>query len=55
MNVNRSHRSGVDEGGTGSPAHESGNHDSSESIKVPDQQIPLERSPEINDTEGHTT
>ncbi len=55
MSVNRSHRSGVDESGTGSPAHESGNHDSSESTKVPAQQIPLERSPEINDTEGHPT
>ena len=43
MSVNRSHRSGVDEGGTGSPAHRSGKHDSSESTKVPDQQVPREK------------
>jgi hypothetical protein len=29
--------------------------DSSESTKVPDQQIPVENSPEIDDTEGHPT
>ena len=55
MSVNRSHRSGVDEGGTGNPAHKSGKHDSSESTKVPDQQIPVEKSPGIEETEGHPT
>ena len=36
-------------------AHQSGKHDSSESTKVPDQQIPVEKSPELDDTEGHPT
>jgi hypothetical protein len=39
MSVNSSRRSGVDEDGTGNPAHRSGQHDSSESTKVPDQQL----------------
>ena len=55
MSVNSSRRSGVDEGGTGNPAHNSGKHDSSESTKVPDQQIPVENSPGIEETEGHPT
>ena len=55
MSVNSSRRSGVDEGGTGNPAHSSGKHDSSESTKVPDKQIPVEKSPELDDTEGHPT
>ncbi len=55
MSVNSNRRSGVDEGGTGNPAHRSGKHDSSESTKVPDQQIPIEKSPERDDTEGHRT
>ena len=55
MSVNSSRRSGVDEGGTGNPAHRSGKHDSGESTKVPDQQVPVEKSPELDDTEGHPT
>ena len=55
MSVNSSRRSGVDEGGTGNSAHNSGKHDSSESTKVPDQQIPVENSPGIEETEGHPT
>ena len=55
MSVNSSRRSGVDEGGTGNPAHPGGKHDSSESTNVPDQQFPVENSPEIDDTEGHPT
>ena len=55
MSVNSSRRSGVDEGGTGNPAHQSGKHDSSESTKVPDQQIPVERSPKTDETEGYPT
>ena len=53
--VNSSRRSGTDEDGTGNPAHEGGKHDSSESIKVPDQQIPVAKSPGIEETEGHPT
>jgi hypothetical protein len=55
MSVNSSRRSGVDEDGAGNPAHQSGKHDPSESTKVPDQQIPVEKSPEIDETEGHPT
>ncbi len=55
MSVNSSRRSGVDEGGTDNPAHSSRKHDSSESTKVPDQQIPVEKSPELDDPEGHPT
>ena len=55
MSVNSSRRSGVDEGGTGNPAHKSGKHDSSESTKVPDQQIPVEKVPETDETEGPPT
>ena len=55
MSVNSSRRSGVDEDGTGNPAHHSGKHDSSESTKVPDQQIPVEKLPGIEETEGHPT
>jgi hypothetical protein len=55
VSVNSSRRSGVDEDGTGNPAHESGKQDATESIKVPDQQIPVEKSPEIEETEGHPT
>ena len=55
MSINSSRRSGVDEGGTGNPAHSGGKHDLSESTKVPDQQIPVENSPDIEETEGHPT
>ena len=55
MSVNSSRRSGTHEGGTGNPAHPGGKHDSSESTKVPDQQIPVEKSPDIEETEGHPT
>ena len=55
MSVNSSRRSGTDEDGTGNPAHRSGKHDSSESTKVSDQQIPVEKSPDIEETEGHPT
>jgi hypothetical protein len=55
LSVNSSRRSGVQEDGTANPAHQNGNHDSNESAKVPDQQIPVEQSPEIDDTEGHPT
>ena len=55
MSVNSSRRSGMDEGGTGNPAHRSGKHDPSETTKVSDQQIPVEKSPELDDTEGHPT
>ena len=55
MSINSSRRSGVDEDGTGNPAHPSGRHDSSGSTKVPDQQIPVENSPEVEETEGHPT
>ena len=55
MSVNSSRRSGTDEDGTGNAAHPGGEHDSSESTKVPDQQIPVEKSPGIEETEGHPT
>ena len=55
LSVNSSRRSGVKEGGTGNPAHENGKHDPTESAKVPDQQIPVEQSSGIDDTEGHPT
>ncbi len=55
LSVNSSRRSGVKEGGTGNPAHEHGKLNATESAKVPDQQIPVEQSPEIDDTEGHPT
>ena len=55
LSVNSSRRSGVKEDGTGNPAHQNGGHDPTESAKVPDQQIPVEQSPEIDDTERHPT
>jgi hypothetical protein len=55
LSGNSSRRSGVKEDGTGNPAHQNGKHDPNESAKVPDQQIPVEQSPEIEDTEGHPT
>jgi hypothetical protein len=55
MSVNSGRRSGEDEAGTGNPAHSSGKHDSIESTKVPDQQIPVEKSPEIDDADGNPT
>ena len=55
LSVNSSRRSGVQEDGTGNPAHQDGEHDPTESAKVPDQQIPVEHSPGIEDTEGHPT
>ena len=55
LSVNSSRRSGVPEDGTGNPAHENGQQGSAESAKVPDQQIPVEQSPGIEDTEAHPT
>ena len=55
MSVNSSRRSGVDEDGTGNAAYPGGKHDSSKSTKVPDQQISVEKSPGIEETEGHPT
>jgi hypothetical protein len=55
LSVNSSRRSGAEEEGTGNPAHKDGKHDPTESAKVPDQQIPVEQSPGIEDTEGHPT
>jgi hypothetical protein len=53
--VNSSRGSGADEDGSGNPAHPGGKHDPSGSTKVPDQQIPVEKSPCIEETEGHPT
>ena len=53
--VNSRRRSGTKENGTGNPAHQNGERDRTESAKVPDQQIPVEQSPEIDDIEGHPT
>ncbi|WP_162820841.1 hypothetical protein [Microvirga calopogonii] len=55
LSVNSSRRSGPNEDGTGNPAHQNREHDPTESAKVPDQQIPVEQSPEFDDTEGHPT
>jgi hypothetical protein len=55
LSVNSSRRSGAEKEGTGNPAHKDGKHDPTESAKVPDQQIPVEQSPGIEDTEGHPT
>ena len=55
LSVNSSRRSGVQEAGTGNPVHHDGKHDPNASAKVPDQQIPVEQSSEIDDTEGHPT
>ncbi len=55
LSVNSSRRSGTEDDGTGNPAHQDRKHDPSESAKVPDQQIPVEQSPEIDDTKGHPT
>ena len=55
MSVNSSRHSGTDEDGTGNSAHGSGKHDPSESTKVSDQQTPVEKSPDIEETEGHPT
>jgi hypothetical protein len=55
LSVNSSRRSGAEEEGTGNPAHKDGKRDPTESAKVPDQQIPVEQSPGIEDTEGHPT
>ena len=55
MSLNSSRRSGTDEDGSGNPAHPGGKHDSSESTKVPDQQIPAEKSPRTDETEGYPT
>jgi len=55
LSVNSSRRSGVKEDGTGNPAHQNGEHDPTEGAKVLDQQILVEQSPEIDDTEGHPT
>jgi hypothetical protein len=55
LSVNSSRRSGAQEDGTGNPAHQAGKHGPNESIKVPNQQIPVESLPGINDTKGHPT
>jgi hypothetical protein len=55
LSVNSSRRSGAEEDETGNPAHKDGKHDPTESAKVPDQQIPVEQSPGIEETEGHPT
>jgi hypothetical protein len=55
LSVNSSRRSGVQEDGRSNPAHQDGKHDPSESAKVTDQQIPVEQSPGIEETEGHPT
>jgi hypothetical protein len=55
LSVNSSRRSGTKEDGSGNPAHQNGKYDPSASAKVPDQQIPVEQSPEIEDTEAHPT
>jgi len=55
LSVNSSRRSGVEEDETGNPAHQDGKHNPTASAKVPDQQIPVEQSPGIEDTEGHPT
>lgn len=55
LSVNSSRRSGGKEDGTGNPSRQNGKHDPTESAKVPDQQIPVEQSPGIDETEGHPT
>jgi hypothetical protein len=55
LSVNSSRRSGVEEDETGNPAHQDREHNPTASAKVPDQQIPVEQSPGIEDTEGHPT
>jgi hypothetical protein len=55
LSVNSSRRSGTREDGAGNPVHRNGKHDPTESAKVSDQQIPVEHSSEIEDTEGHPT
>jgi hypothetical protein len=55
MGVNSSRRSGGDENGTGNPTRPGRKHDSSANTKGPDQQIPVEKSPDIEETEGHPT
>lgn len=53
LSVNSSRRSGAQEDGTGNPAHHDGRHTPNQSATVADQQIPVEQSPGIEDTEGH--
>jgi hypothetical protein len=55
LSVNSSRRSGTNEDGMANPVHRNGKHEPTESAKVPDQQIPVEESPGIEDTEGHLT
>ena len=55
LSVNSNRRSGVKEDGTGNPVDQNEKHESTESAKMPDQQIPVEQSPGIEDTEGHPT
>ena len=55
LSVNSSRRSGAQKDGTGNPAYHDGKHDPNKSTKVPNQQIPVEQSPGIEDTEGHPT
>jgi len=53
LSVDSSRRSGKKDDGTGNLAHQDGKHDPTERSKVPDQQTPVEQSPEIAETEGH--
>jgi hypothetical protein len=55
LSVNSSRRSGAEEDGSDNPAHKDRRHDATEGAKVPDQQIPVEQSPQIEDTEAHPT
>ena len=55
LSGNSSRRSGTKEDGSGNLAHQNEKHDTNESAKVPDQQIPVEQSQGIEETEGHPT
>lgn len=55
LSVNSRRRSEVQEDGTGNPVGESGQRNTTDSAKVPDQQISVEHAPGIEDTEGHPT
>ena len=47
ISVNSGRRSGMDEGGTGNPAHDSGKHDSSRAPKYPISRSLLRTRPEL--------
>jgi len=51
LSVNSSRRSGDREDGMGNPAHQSGKRDTSESAKVPDQQMPADEATRSQDAE----